>query len=154
MTKTTSFLIGAAMLGSAAIMPLAVFAQSNQATMPVLYDQSGHAVNNGTTALPAGYYFLQPGVSNSQVYYYGNGTYYNPSIGQYGGSIGNPNGTSGALLGYASSPTTVAAAPGVPNTGAGGASPVSWAILIASGAAVLAGAAYLAFELSRPKQFA
>jgi hypothetical protein len=67
------------------------------ATMPILYSQSGTAVNTGTGYLASGIYYLAGGVS---VEYYGNGTYYNPSIGQYGGSIHDQNGTAGALLGY------------------------------------------------------
>ncbi len=66
-------------------------------TMPVLYNQSGTAVNTSSGYLPVGTYYLAGG---TQIQYYGNGTFYNPSIQQYGGSIYNSNGTAGASLGY------------------------------------------------------
>lgn len=151
MKRTASFLIGASLLASAAILPLAAMAQTNQAMMPTLYDQSGNPVNTTNTKVPAGYYFLQTG-GQHQVYYYGNGTYYDASVGQYGGSISDPNGTSGAGLGYVNSTgTVVASAPGVPNTGAGGNAPVTWTILAISALVVLAGAASLSYSFSGPK---
>ncbi len=76
---------------------------------PVFY-QNGTAVNPGGTALPAGHYNLQNG---QQVYYYGNGTYYDPSTGTYGGQVF----TSPTVLAVAGTSTM---SPGVPNTGAGG----------------------------------
>ncbi len=69
---------------------------------PVFFNQSGQMVNPGGTALPIGYYYLQNG---NQIYYYGNGTYYNPTTQLYGGSV------SGGI-----NTTTV----GAPNTGMGG----------------------------------
>lgn len=148
MKKYASFITGATLLASAIALPFAALAQTSQSMMPVLYNQNGAAVNNGTTAVPAGYYYLQPGVPSSQVYYYGNGTYYNASTGEYGGSINNPNGTSGAGLGYTTS-GTVASTPGVPNTGAGGNAAMTWTILAVSAAIVVAGALYLGREFSR-----
>ena len=148
MNKSASFFIGAALLASAAVLPLAAMAQTSQAMMPTLYDQSGNPVNTGVSAVPAGYYFLQTG-GQHQVYYYGNGTYYDASTGMYGGSTSNPNGTSGAGLGYTpSTGTVVATVPGVPNTGAGGNAPMNWALLAVSGAVVLGGAAFMSYSLS------
>lgn len=144
-------MVGASLLASAAILPLAAMAQTNQAMMPTLYDQSGNPVNTTNTHLQAGNYYLSTG-GQHQVYYYGNGTYYDASIGQYGGSVSNPNGTSGAGLGYVNSTATVvASAPGVPNTGAGGDAPVTWAILVASALIVLIGAAALTYSFSGSK---
>lgn len=148
MKNTASFLIGASLLASAAILPLAAFAETSQAVMPTLYDQSGNPVNATVSKVPAGYYYLQTG-GQHQVYYYGNGTYYDASTGTYGGSVSNPNGTSGAGLGYVpSTGTVVATTPGVPNTGAGGDAPTNWTLLVGSGLAVLGGAAFLTYSLS------
>jgi hypothetical protein len=155
MIKSASFFVGAALLASAAVLPLAALAQSNQATMPVLYNQSGQAVNTGNTAVPAGYYYLQTGGAGTQVYYYGNGVYYNPAIGEYGGSVSDPNGTAGRELGYVVVGSTLATNnPGVPNTGNGGNAPGAWALLIVSGIVVLAGAASLTYAFMRPTTIA
>jgi hypothetical protein len=72
------------------------------ALMPALYNSNGSQANGSTGYLNSGYYYLSnnPSASGSQVQYYGNGTYYNPNIGQYGGSVTNPNGTAGVSLGY------------------------------------------------------
>lgn len=150
MKKYASFFVGAALLASAAIGPIAASAQTSQTMMPVLYDQSGTAVNTGVSKLPAGNYYLQPGGAQP-VYYYGNGVYYNAATGQYGGSTSDPNGTSGASLGYTTTGGTVSATPGVPNTGAGGDSSTNWSLLLASGVVVLAGAAFLSYSFSRQK---
>jgi hypothetical protein len=76
-------------------------------TMPTLYNQSGVVVNAGTGYLSAGNYYLGGGLSygGHQVEYYGNGTFYDPTTMQYGGSITNTNGTAGAVLGYAMTTT-------------------------------------------------
>jgi hypothetical protein len=155
MNKSISFFIGAALLASSAVLPLAALAQTSHAMMPVLYNQSGQAVNNGTTAaVPAGTYYLQAG-GVRPVEYYGNGTYYDPAIMQYGGSVHNPNGTAGADLGYVTGTGSVIAAnPGVPNTGAGGDAPMNLALLFASGIVVLAGAAALTYAFSSKSRIA
>jgi hypothetical protein len=72
-------------------------------TMPIIYSQSGSAVNTGSGYLPAGYYYLAGGLATGghQIQYYGNGTFYDPSIQQYGGNVSNTNGTAGVSLGYA-----------------------------------------------------
>ena len=110
-------------------------------TMPVLYDQNGTAVNNSTTVLGAGYYYLNgsPAQGGHQVYYYGNGTYYDPATQSYGGSVSDPNGTAGVSLNYVAPTVT----PGVPNTGAGGMAAYNWAVLIISGLALVASATYI-----------
>lgn len=122
-----------------------------EATMPVLYNQSGQAMNVNTTGpLAAGYYYLGTGGTH-QVYYYGNGTYYDPSSGTYGGSaVNDPNGTSGVSLGYSSAVTAPgyvtsgsSNTPGVPNTGAGGDATATWITLAISGLIVAGGATYL-----------
>ena len=99
---------------------------------PVLYSQTGTAVNPGGTALSAGYYYLRSG---DQVYYYGNGIYYDPfsSTQVYGGHLIDANGN----LVYNS-------VPGAPNTGVGGTSvAVTWFTLAASGIVALIGMMYL-----------
>jgi hypothetical protein len=68
----------------------------NMAVMPTLFNSNNTAVNTGTGFLAAGYYNL----GGHQVYYYGNGTFYDPSTQTYGGSISNPKGTAGTSLGY------------------------------------------------------
>lgn len=115
----------------------AVNAQMNN-IMPTLYDASGDPVNTNGSYLNAGWYYLQAG---QQVYYYGNGTYYDPSTNTYGGNVSNPNGTAGMVLFDNSSGGTVVT-PGVPNTGLGGSSNVTWAILAGSALAVLLGLSY------------
>lgn len=85
--------------------------------MPTLYNSYGVEMNTvGGVPVPAGWYYTQPNGQGTQVYYYGNGMFYNPSTGIYGGSIKNPNGTAGYNYGnyYAQG------LPGVPNTGVGG----------------------------------
>ena len=118
MKKITSAFVSIAFL-AASVGMTAASAQTT-ATMPILYSQTGSAVNVASnTSLSAGWYYLQSnGSSASQVYYYGNGTYYNANTGQYGGSVGDPNGTAGVSLNYTSTP-------GIPNTGAGGAARAS-----------------------------
>ncbi len=149
MKTIASYMATMAIVASLAFAPISTFAQV-QATMPVLYNQSGQAVNNGTTGpLAAGYYYLQPNQPGTQVYYYGNGTYFDPVTGLYGGSaVNDPYGIAGVSLGYSSTvlqPTT----PTVPNTGAGGNAGVTWAILAVSAAVVAAGTAYLATSRKR-----
>ena len=99
-------------------MPLMIHAETfNTAVMPVIYNQSSQAVNVGTGYLAAGIYYLPTANStqNHAIEYYGNGTYYDPSILQYGGSVRNPNGTAAVSLAYASS----SASPVYVNAGAG-----------------------------------
>ncbi len=108
--------------------------------MPILYNSSGVAMNTGTGSLPAGYYFTAPS-GGMQVYYYGNGTFYNPTTGLYGGSVSNPSGRAGPIsIAIAQVPTT----PGVPNTGVGGNSAILWAELIVAVGLVIVGMTYLA----------
>ena len=139
--KSTSIIALAAFFAVSVTAITSVSAQT-MATMPTLYNQYGTAVNIATnTSLPAGTYFLAPGDSvTTEVQYYGNGMFYNPSAGIYGGSVNDPNGTAGVSLNYVSS---VENAPGIPNTGAGGESVAVWMTLIASGLVVLGGLAYL-----------
>lgn len=154
--KTSYALMGALMLGSA-LLPFAASAQTTtasgvQAVMPVLYNANSQPVNVNTTGpLAAGYYYLSTGAVQ-QVYYYGNGVYYNAATGVYGGSaVNNPNGTAGVALGYSTdvtSPTTVVT-PGVPNTGAGGEAMATWITLIVAAVVVAGGVAYLV--ISRPR---
>jgi hypothetical protein len=146
MIKTTTVIVLAAFLAVSATGMTSVSAQTT-ATMPTLYSQSGVAMNVSTnTYLPAGWYFLQPGgAAASQVYYYGNGTFYNANTMTYGGSIGDPNGTAGVVLNY----TSPVGTPGLPNTGAGGNSAMVWMTLILSGMVAVAGLAFLAN--SRPR---
>lgn len=99
-------------------MMFAGVAQAQTATtavMPILYTSSGAPANTNGGTLAPGYYFLAPG--GEQVYYYGNGTYYNPTTMTYGGSAGDPTGAAGTYT-----VSAVSGTPGlqVPNTGAGG----------------------------------
>ncbi len=117
-------------------------------TMPVLYNASGAAVNTSGTSLPAGTYYL--GTNATQpVTYFGDGSFFNPATGTYGGSVYNPTGRAGTFVipaqGEAVDPTGgTGGAVGVPNTGAGGDSQMLWAVLGLSGLASVIGAAYLA----------
>lgn len=113
---------------------------------PVLYNQSGQVVNgfNSTTGgLNAGTYYTATG---QERYYFPNGTYYDPSIRQYGGSIIYPNspGPAGVVVTPGTGGGGGTFTPGVPNTGAGGDSILTWLALIVSGAAAITGIAYLA----------
>ena len=154
--KASYAAIGALMIGSA-LLPFVASAQTYttttttssgvQAVMPVLYNASGQPVNTNTTGpLAAGYYYLGTGAPQ-QVYYYGNGVYYTPATGVYGGSaVNDPNGTSGVALGYSTddtNPTSVSTTPGVPNTGAGGEATATWITLILAALVVAGGVAYL-----------
>ena len=94
---------------------------------PLLYSQSGQVVNSGGTSEPAGYYY---NASGQQIYYYGNGTYYDPSTGTYGGQAFGTTASS-------------ASAPGVPNTGAGGDAAYTWLALLVSAAIAAGGVLYL-----------
>lgn len=146
-SKSIAIMAAILIVGAVAFMPAGAFAQTGtNATMPTFYNTSGQPVNVGiTTALPAGYYFLSPG--GQQIYYFGNGTFYNPASGTYGGSVSNTLGVAGYNLGYSSSvtdPVNVRTTyPGVPNTGTGGEALATWITLILSAAIVLSGAAYL-----------
>ena len=100
---------------------------------PVLYNQSGQAVNPSGTALAAGYYYLANG---NQVYYYGNGTYFNNATNTYGGMI------FGGTIASAGTPSA-------PNTGMGGESYMNWILLVATAMVFLGGATYV-FRSTRP----
>lgn len=117
------------------------------ATMPVLYNASGQAVNTvPNVPLAAGWYFLQPGGSSTyEVYYAGNGTYsyYDTNMGSYGGSVNDPDGTAGVTLNYVATLLSSPGTPGIPNTGAGGDSTMVWVTLILSGLVAGAGLAFL-----------
>ena len=143
--KKLAYLTASTLLvASMVIVPALAMAQV-QAMMPALYNSSGQQVNYGnTTALPAGNYYLQTN-QTGMVQYYGNGTYYDPSMGVYSGSAANDSiGRAGVALGYVvSSGTTVT--PTVPNTGAGGDASVNWMLLIVSGMVVVAGGVYLVY---------
>ena len=54
------------------------------ASTPIFYTQTGTVVNPGGSVVPAGYYYL---ANHDQIYYYGNGTYYDPTTQTYGGHI-------------------------------------------------------------------
>jgi hypothetical protein len=146
MIKTTSIVALTSLIAFSLVGILSVSAQT-EAVMPTLYTQSGVAVNTvPNTPLAAGWYFLQSnGSVASQVYYYGNGTYYSAANQSYGGSVGDPNGTAGVTLNYTVSNTT----PGLPDTGAGGESAGAWVALILSGLVGLAGIAYLMTATTR-----
>ena len=99
-TKTAVITVLSVLIGTGVIA--AVNAQTVM-TMPTIYNQYGSPVNTGSGYLPAGYYYLGGGASTGghQIEYYGNGTYYDPSIQQYGGSVADQNGTAGFTLSYA-----------------------------------------------------
>jgi hypothetical protein len=103
----------------------------------VLYNSAGTAVNNSGTGytLPAGYYKLANG---DQVYYYGNGTYYDQTAQVYGGTVSDPSGASGVY-----DVTGVTSTVGAPNTGAGGAPGTTLLVLALSGIVAVAGVTYL-----------
>jgi hypothetical protein len=107
---------------------------------------------NTTGPLAAGYYYLATGAQH-QVYYYGNGVFYDPATGTYGGSaVYDANGTAGVSLGYSTAVTnpgyvtstgSASGTPGVPNTGAGGDATATWVTLAIAGLVVIGGIAYL-----------
>ena len=127
------------MIVAIAVSSIAVTAVNAQTvgTMPMLFNQNNVEVNGSNTYLAAGYYNLAGG---QQVYYYGNGTFYNATAQTYGGSVNNPSGMAGVSIGSAGSAAT---APGLPNTGVGGNAAMNWTILLASAAIAVAGIAYL-----------
>ena len=139
MKKITYLASSAILIAAMAVTPLVAFGQT-QTTMPVLYDGSGAAVNTGTGNLTAGYYYLFGGPSQGgrQVYYYGNGTYYDPVTMSYGGSVSDPYGTAGVTINLAQATT-----PSAPNTGAGGYATSNWLILVAAALAVSGSLAYI-----------
>lgn len=139
MTRFTYLAVAAVIVSASLTFSASVHAQTNSVTFPVLYNSSGQAVNSGTsgTSLPAGYYFTSPG--GTQVYYYGNGTYYDPSTHLYGGTVNDPSGAAGVYYVNSSTGTVV----GAPNTGAGGESPLMWFLLVASGIVAIGGISYL-----------
>ena len=106
-------------------------------TMPALYNSNGAEVNaSNAVALPAGTYYLGPSTSYDTVYYYGNGVYYDPATGTYGGSTSDSYGTAGANLGYTTTGTIATA----PNTGVGGSLVYdNWIVLAISSLVVCAG---------------
>ena len=117
---------------------------SQNATMPVLYDEDGTSLNTeANERLDAGWYYLQSG---RQVYYDGAGVYFDPATGLYGGSSANPNGTAGVILNYVPYTGTIMT-PGVPNTGLGGNATLTWVILALSGAFAVAGISYMAIRV-------
>jgi hypothetical protein len=143
-TKYVYISLGALVVLCGAVMVPAVHAQVT-ATMPVIYNQAGAAVNLTNSYLPAGYYYLGNNPAGThQIYYYGNGTFYDPSIQQYGGSVGDPNGTYGVSLGYIIPSGTVSGTAGLPNTGLGGDAVMNWSILAISALIAIAGSGYLA----------
>lgn len=123
---------------------------ANPAIMPTLYNQSGSPVNTGGGSLAAGWYYLQGG---RQIYYYGNGTYYDPIAGTYGGSVNNPTGAAGAnLYNFAQTPGTgtgtgtggTGVTPGLPNTGSADRAMYNWMTLAILGAIIITSLVYLA----------
>ena len=140
MKKITSIIAIAAFVAVSVAGMTGVSAQT-MSTMPTLYNQYGAAVNVASNvSLVAGWYYLAPGAAPAnQVYYYGNGTYYQASTGTYGGSVGDPYGTANVSLSYVSPVGT----PGLPNTGAGGGFVLAWSILFLSGLVTAAGIVYL-----------
>lgn len=117
-------------------------------TMPAIYNSGGVEVNMSNGApLAAGYYYLAPGAqADSQIYYYGNGTFVDQTTGIYGGSVSDPDGTAGVTLVYGTREGTTL--PGAPNTGAGGEADAVWMTLIVTGVLAVAGASYLATRKS------
>ncbi|MDE2037684.1 MAG: hypothetical protein KGI69_00455 [Patescibacteria group bacterium] len=147
--RTPYYFIVNGLLAVTALAGAAAADAQVQALMPALYNASGQEVNaSNSSALPAGWYYLQSdAAAASKIYYYGNGVYYDPAIGLYGGSaVHDPNGTAGVALGYAASVLIPASAP---NTGAGGDASRQWLILLVSGLVMAAGASYVVGALAR-----
>ncbi|MDQ2933020.1 MAG: hypothetical protein M3Q80_01410 [bacterium] len=143
MIKFTS--VAGIMMFAFGVFVSAVSAQTN--SMPALYDESGGQVNESNSSLPAGYYFLDADAgTDSRVYYFGNGTYFDLSTGGYGGEASNASGQAGV-----ESSAGVTMIPGVPNTGSGGQSPVLWLLLGLTGVLAITGMTYLASTQSSPR---
>ncbi len=103
------------------VLAFTVVQADTLATMPVLYNASGVAVNSSGGVLPAGTYYLGVGATQP-VNYFGDGSFYNPATRMYGGSVFNPTGRAGTFTvpsqGEAPDPGTGGVvAPGFPNTG-------------------------------------
>lgn len=129
---------------TSSVFPISGASSPSSGSMPVLYNSSGSALNNsGANNMSAGWYYLSNG---NQVYYYGNGTYYDPASGTYGGSISNPNGTAGyvyPMTGTSNVGSGAYTTPGVPNTGGGGNAGTNWALLAISALGAILGATYV-----------
>jgi hypothetical protein len=167
MNKTITGATLALLLAAAVILPQGANAQTSNTTsntsgsntsgtsytgnMPELYMTQGGTVSNGagSSALTPGWYYMQSG---NRVYYYGNGTYYDPVTQTYGGSVSNPNGTAGAYTytvnNSSGSNAGTSVTPSVPNTGAGGDAPLNWFLLLASGTIAVGGALYLTKQIA------
>jgi hypothetical protein len=152
MNYVSKLIIVTALVAVTALGVSSVNAQS--VTMPALYDQSGTQVNsaNSTSRLQAGTYYLNNNGTN-EVYYYGNGNYYDPRTMTYWGTNTNSNGAAGTGIinlsaslaqtntntntgntgtGDTTTGSDTTLTPGVPNTGAGGAALTNWLLLIGS----------------------
>jgi len=133
----------------AAVFSTAALAQAQTVT-PTFYNQSGNPVNNGGTALAPGWYYNQSGQT---VYYYGDGTYYNPATGTYYGANGTTMAVANPSAGIAAeSVGSGTVIPAAPNTGAGGEADANAIALILSGLAAVAGVTYLVRGVAMRKE--
>ena len=141
-----------------AVFSTATIASAQTVTpTPIFYNQSGMVINNGNGAISQGWYYNQSGQS---VYYYGDGTYYNPENGVYYGlngstmSVSNPSAgiaSEGARPVTSTTVTTTTVVPTAPNTGAGGEAGANILALVLSGLVAVAGVTYLVRETSLRK---
>jgi hypothetical protein len=140
----SKLILSALVLGCVLAVSTAVSAQTT-GTMPTLYNSSGQSVNTSGGTLQRGYYFLSPSGTGSQVYYYGDGTYYNFATGAFEGNVANSTGGAGSYMipaattGGSGTGGTV----GIPNTGVGGDAGVAWAVLAMSAFAAALGVLYI-----------
>lgn len=116
---------------------------------PVFYNQSGVALNPGNTALASGWYYNQAGQS---VYYYGDGTYYDPETGTYYGLNGSTMAVANPSAGIAAEEAGASTVPAAPDTGAGGEAGGNIVALLLSGLVAAAGVTYLVKKVADRKQ--
>ncbi len=128
----SKIIIVIAFVAITALSSLQVHAQTM--SMPVFYDVNGNEVNtnNDGSFLQAGTYYRNSN-GTGEVFYYGNGRFYDPSTMTYWGSEVNSTGASGVAISnltptFAQDNSGVFT-PGVPNTGAGGQAVTNWLML-------------------------
>jgi hypothetical protein len=157
MKKFTLNALGLSFILAAVFSTTAVASAATIPPTPTFYNQSGSVINLGNSGLSSGWYYNQSGQG---VYYYGDGTYFNPQTGTYYGlngstmSVANPSaGIAAEAAGSVTNTTvtTTTVTPAAPNTGAGGEAGANILALALSGLLAVAGVTYLVKETTLRK---